>query len=132
MTMAKENPNLVVKRTNIGLGLFTLRPIPANRRIIEYVGPIISYEERKIKGGRYLFELEDKRAIDGSSRDNIARYVNHSCRPNSNAWVSGDRVWIWSGRAIKAGEEITIDYGEEYFDEFIKPGKCKCEACASK
>jgi SET domain-containing protein len=130
--MSKEYPNLAVKRATTGLGLFALRRIPANRRIVEYVGPIISEAERKIKGGKYLFELEDKRAIDGSSRDNIARYINHSCEPNAKAWTTRNRVWIWSERAIEPGEEITIDYGEEYLDEFIKPKGCKCKACISK
>ena len=25
------------------------------------------------------------------------------------------------------GEEITYDYGKEYFDEYIKPKGCRCE-----
>ena len=123
-------PLLAVKRTTIGLGLFTLRRIPADRRIVEYVGPIISRQGRAVRGGKYLFELEDKRAIDGSSRGNIARYINHSCLPNAEAWASGDLIWIWSQRAIEPEEEITVDYGEEYVEEFIRPGGCKCATCA--
>src|SRR5215210_2191013 len=128
--MTKGNHSLTVKRSRIGLGLFTQQPIPANRRIVEYIGTIITREERKIVGGKYLFELEDKSAIDGRQRSNIARYINHSCRPNAIAYTSGKRVWIWSLRAIKAGEEITINYGKQYLDEFVKPGGCKCEKCA--
>lgn len=123
---------LAVKRSATGLGLFALAPIPPNKRIVEYRGVIISNEESLEIGGKYLFTLDDNRAIDGRSRDNIARYINHSCRPNAEAYTNGKRVWIWSARTIRAGEEITIDYGKEYLDEFIKPGCCKCEKCARK
>ena len=38
---------------------------------------------------------------------------------------------ITAVRAIKKGEELTIDYDTEYFDEFIRPVGCKCESCVS-
>lgn len=125
--MNKGNCSLAVKRSATGLGLFTLQPIAADRRIIEYIGPIISAEEADKSGGKYLFELDEKRAIDGKARSNTARYINHSCRPNAKAYTSGKRIWIWSLKKIKAGEEITIDYGKEYLDAHIK--KCKCQKC---
>jgi len=128
--MTVEREALKVKRAATGLGLFALRPIAAGRRIIEFVGRVITEEEADRKGGKYLFDLGDGRAIDGSGRANLARYVNHSCRPNAEAFVSGRRIWIWSKHAIRAGEEITINYGREYFDEFIRPAGCKCAHCA--
>jgi uncharacterized protein len=73
--------------------------------------------------------IDDEYFIDGSPRTNAARFINHSCRPNAKAFRTGVRVWIWSIRNIKAGEEITYDYGKKYFDDFIKPGGCKCEKC---
>ncbi|HWT01389.1 MAG TPA: SET domain-containing protein [Pyrinomonadaceae bacterium] len=131
--MDKGNQNLIVRRTNTGLGLFTLREIPRDKKIIEYVGPVITTEEANRKGGKYLFELDDDHAVDGSARSNTARYINHSCRPNAKGYTTGRRIWIWSLRAIKPGEEITIDYGKEYLDEHIKQCKCaKCGAGAGK
>jgi len=121
--------SLAVRRTATGLGLFTLKPIKAGKRIIEYTGIIITNEEADRKGGKYLFSLNNKYTLDGSPRSNTARYVNHSCRPNSEAFVIGRRVWIYSARDIEAGEEITFDYGEAYFNEHIRPKGCKCEAC---
>jgi uncharacterized protein len=125
--MSKGNLRLAVKRSATGLGLFALQPIPADQRIIEYIGPIISAEEADRRGGKYLFELDEKRAVDGSARSNTARYINHSCRPNAKAYTSGNRIWIWSLRNIKAGDEITINYGKEYLDAHIK--RCKCVKC---
>lgn len=127
--MSKEN-KLAVKRSATGLGLFASEPIAANTRIIEYIGPILTYGEADEKGGKYLLTMDSKYVIDGSPRSNTARYINHSCRPNARAYTSGVRVWIWSLRAIKAGEEITMNYGKEYFDDHIKPKGCRCARCA--
>lgn len=129
MTRTQGNPSFAVKRTDIGLGLFALRPFPKGRRMIEYVGPVITSEEADRKGGRYLFEIDENRTIDGSARTNLARYINHSCRPNAEAFIYGRRIWIYSKRAIKAGEAVTLNYGKKYFDEFIKPVGCKCAQC---
>jgi uncharacterized protein len=130
--MSNGNDHLKVKRTTTGLGLFAQQRIAANRRIVEFTGRLITTEERYRVGGKYLFELDENWAINGKSRSNIARYINHSCRPNAIAYVTGKRVWIWSRRAIEAGEEITLDYGKQYFDLYIKPLGCKCAPCAAK
>lgn len=123
--------SFAVRRTATGLGLFTLRPIPAGRRIIEFVGPVITGEEAEAKGGKYLFEIDEDCYIDGSARTNLGRYLNHSCRPNAAAYVSGKRVWIWSKRAIRAGEEITFNYGKAFVKEYLASQglRCKCEKC---
>ena len=96
---------------------------------IEYTGEVITDEEAERRGGKYLFELGGGRTLDGRPRTNLGRYVNHSCRPNAEAFVSGRRVWVWSKRRIRAGEEVTIDYGPAYFDEHIRPKGCRCAAC---
>jgi SET domain-containing protein len=117
-----------VKRSNTGLGLFAGEDIPKGTRIIEYVGHVLSNEEAAELRTRYLFQLDRKRLIDGSPRWNKARYINHRCRPNAEAGVKRGRVFITAIKKIKAGEEITYDYGKEYFDRYIKPRGCKCHA----
>jgi SET domain-containing protein len=130
--MTKQKPRYVIKRTATGLGFFTLDPIPNDKRIIEYIGLILIKEEADKKGGKYLMAIDEEYRIDGSPRSNKARYINHSCQPNAKAYKKGLRVWIWSIKSIKAGEEITYDYGKEYFDDFIKPIGCKCSKCIKK
>jgi len=120
-----------IRRTPTGLGFFALEPIPKGKRIIEYTGPYLPNEEVDKRNGKYFFGVNKKWSIDGSPRRNIARYINHSCRPNAEALISGRRVWIWSRRNIKLGEEITYDYGKEYFEDIIKPIGCRCEKCSS-
>jgi SET domain-containing protein len=130
--MNKVNLDYAVKRTATGLGLFALNPIAADERIIEYTGPVLTNAEADRKGGKYLHIIDEKYVIDGSPRSNTARYINHSCRPNAKAYTTGVRVWIWSLRAIKAGEEITVNYGKAYFDDHIKPVGCKCRKCSPR
>jgi SET domain-containing protein len=121
--------NYAIKRTATGFGLFAVKPIQKGKRIIEYTGPRISNEDVDKSRGKYFFGVNTKWSIDGSPRSNLARYINHSCRPNAEALISRGRVWIWSRRNIKAGEEIAYDYGKEYFEGVIKPVGCKCEKC---
>jgi hypothetical protein len=125
----KRDAHLVVRRTATGLGLFTLKEISARKRIVEYTGPVVTGEEVARRRGKYFFEIDGSYAIDGGLRSNIARYINHSCRPNAEAFVTGKRIWIWSKGAIGAGEEITLDYGKDYFDDYIRPKGCKCVEC---
>lgn len=130
--MPRETP-YTVKRTKTGLGLFATQPIPKGKRIVEYIGPLISNEEVEQSTGKYFFGLNKKWSIDGSARANIARYVNHSCTPNAEAYISQRRrVWIWSRKNIKPGEEITYDYGKEYFEGIIEPIGCKCDKCGAR
>lgn len=117
---------LVVKRGQSGLGLFTTQPIKKGQFIIEYVGPLLTEEQANKKGGRYLFSLGKKWTIDGSARSNLARYINHSCmRQNTEAWQYGNRVKIKAKRNINTGEELTYDYGKEFFEEYIG-NHCRC------
>ena len=130
--MHSRNHTYAIKRTRTGLGLFAVEPIAKGTRIIEYTGPRITNEEFERREGKYFFGLNSKWTIDGSPRSNIARYINHSCRPNAEALISGGRVWIWSRKKIKAGEEIAYDYGKDYFEDIIQPMGCRCEKCSSK
>lgn len=119
-----------VKRSQTGLGLFATANIPADTEVIEYTGDYITEEEYEQRGGRYMMASLDGMVIDGSARSNKARYVNHSCQPNCENIVDDDgRVFITSLQDIMPGEEITVDYGDDYVEEFIKPYGCKCKSC---
>lgn len=126
-------PKVRVKRSSAGLGLFADEPIKKGTQVIEYTGEWISHEEGDRRGGKYLFTLNDDWIIDGKDRDNIARYVNHACTPNCEAVNYDDEKVIYEAlRSIAAGEELTVDYGEEYVEEHITPVGCKCASCLSQ
>lgn len=122
----------LVKRAGSGLGLFAAARFKKNEFVIEYIGERIVGKDAEGRYNKYLFEIDSKLTIDGSNRRNIARYVNHSCRPNCEVRIYAKRVRIWTTRPIKPGEELTYDYGKEYFDEYIKPFGCKCAHCRNK
>jgi uncharacterized protein len=67
--------------------------------------------------------------IDGKARSNIARYFNHSCNPNSDVTIRSGRVFIYTLRPIKPGEELTYDYGINYLRNVIGKSRCKCSRC---
>ncbi len=122
---------LVVKRSSAGLGLFTTGPIKKGARVIEYVGRFISREEEYASRSKYLFEVGRHKTIDGKPHENPAGYINHSCRPNCEPNVVKGRVFIRTIKNVRAGEELTYDYGKEYFDEHIRPRGCRCAKCLS-
>lgn len=121
-----------IGRAKTGLGLFAIVPIKKGAFIIDYKGARITHaeaERREARGRRYIFEINGRWSIDGSSRRNPARYANHSCRPNAESALAKGKLIFRAIKAIKSGEEITYDYGREYFDLFIKPIGCRCAKC---
>ena len=127
---ARGTGELVVRRSSAGLGLYTARRIRKGERVIEYTGTLLRADIGYAGGGRYLFEVNRNWVIDGTGRENLSRYINHACKPNCEPIVRGHRIVIYARRPIAAGEELTYDYGKEYFDEYIKPNGCRCAACA--
>lgn len=121
-----------VKRSSAGLGLFADQNIPKGKFIIEYFGRELSPGEEYTSKSKYLFEVTSKKTIDGTIRANTARYINHSCRPNCEVEIKKGRVLVSSKKDIQVGEELTYDYGKEYWKEHIKPLGCRCVKCVSK
>jgi uncharacterized protein len=121
-----------VGRSKTGLGLFATEEIKKGAFIIEYWGRCISNRVADDLDNRYLFEVNSRWTIDGSTRRNTARYINHSCRPNAEANIIRRVIKIRAIKSIKPGDEITYNYGSGYFDTFIKPKGCKCAACGVK
>jgi uncharacterized protein len=128
--MSKDKKYVIRKaRMGLGHGLFAARAIRRGEFVIEYTGKKIPTKMADALPTRYLFEIDSHWTIDGSPHSNIARYINHSCDPNCETDIVDDRIIISAVRDIEEGEELTFDYGEEYFDEFIKPKGCKCGRC---
>ena len=136
MPAISQNKPYRVGRSRTGLGLFATKPIKKGTKIIRYFGRLLDSKKKKDDAieNKYLFELNDRWTIDGSIRKNVARYINHACKPNAESDVQPRKrkVIIRAIKNIEPGEEINYDYGTDYFKAYLKPIGCKCDACEKK
>ncbi len=109
---------IIKRRSGIqGWGVFATVPINKNTRIIDYAGEKITNRESLRREIRYLkrghiwcFKLNRLYVRDAAVGGNIARFINHSCRPNCYTEIVGDTIWVRASRNIRTGEELTYDY----------------------
>jgi len=109
---------LVRRRSPIaGWGVRTRVAIPKNTRIIDYAGELITHRESArrerahLRAGRiWCFTVNRRVVRDASVGGNLARFINHTCRPNCYVRVIGRTIWICASRPIKPGEELSYDY----------------------
>jgi hypothetical protein len=136
MPAISPNKPYRIGRSRTGLGLFATKPIKKGTKIVRYFGPLLDSRKKKDDAieNKYLFELNNRWTIDGSVRENIARYINHACKPNAESDVRPRKrkVFIRAIKNIEPGEEISYDYGTDYFKAYLKPIGCKCAACEKK
>jgi SET domain-containing protein len=109
-------------------GVYAEEDIPPRRKVIEYTGERISRREtrrRSEQQGRmiYLFTLDSYWTIDGAVGGSGAQYINHCCDPNITTIIRNGRILYVSRRAIRKGEELTVDY---HFAKDIEKFPCKC------
>ena len=122
-----------------GFGLFAKQSIKKNKKIIEYIGNKITKKEgdiiadkhlklakkNKTNGMVYIFELNKRFDIDGSVKENYAKYINHSCNPNCEVEIIDNHIWILAIKNIKKNTELTYNYGYSYENDFNNH-TCKC------
>ena len=140
-------PSKVVARRSAihGTGVFAIAPIAKGERIIEYRGQRRTHEdvdagdEGSVDSGHtFLFTINDEYVIDGARQGNVAKWINHSCTPNCESIIeeaegddrTKDRVFIEAKKAIRAGEELTYNYGitlgEPHTARLKKVWACRC------
>ena len=112
-----------------GSGVYSTQPIPKNKRVVHYAGEKISNLESLKRELRYIrkghiwcFKLTNRTVIDAGVGGNVARFINHSCRPNCYIDIKGGVIWIRAARTIRKGEELTYDYNTDG-EGLIK---CRC------
>ena len=109
-----------------GKGLFAAQAIKKGTRILQYIGARITKEEtaeRLYQGNQYIFEFNDRYNIDGKTLKNKARYINHSCDPNCEIYITTRTIWIVAKRDIQEGEELSYNYGFT-----ARQYRCQCGA----
>lgn len=109
-----------------------MQPIPKGTPILPYLGAKISPEEasrRIAQGNTYIFFFDARYDLDGNIPQNTARYINHSCDPNCASDMLAGQIWILALRDIRAGEELTYDYGYELDGYEKRPCRCGAKRC---
>lgn len=125
-----------------GSGVYATAFIPKETKIIEYVGELIDKKtsdkrgvsqqadaEKTGEAAVFIFNLSRNYDLDGDVPWNTARLINHSCEPNCEAWIQGQKIFIHSLCDIQEGEELTFDYGfhvDCYEDHPCRCGKDGC------
>src|SRR4029079_11211880 len=107
-------------------GVYAAERIPPRRKVIEYTGQRISRRETLRRGQAeltYLFTLDNYWTLDGSVGGSGAEYINHSCDPNLSSCILKGHILYLSKRAIRRGEELTVDYR---FSKKIERVPCHC------
>ena len=135
-----------VRRSKIhGSGVFAAKNIKKGEFIIEYKGLLRSHQEvdaaydgEDETGHTFLFTLNEDFVVDANIKGNEARWINHSCDPNCDSEhvdavdgdKSKDRIEIKALRDIKAGEELSYNYGirlgERHTPKLKKLWACLC------
>jgi SET domain-containing protein len=118
---------------NAGLGLYTDSPIAKGEDVIEYTGEILTWKECEKRDGEgkggYFFYISSRHCID--ARPDVCamgRYANDAMglvrvpglRNNCDYINRKRRIYIVARRNIKAGEEIFVSYGKDYWKYFGK------------
>ena len=103
-----------------GWGVYSTQVIPKNTRIVHYGGEKISNQESLKRELRYLkqghiwcFKVTNRTVIDAGVGGNIARFINHGCKPNCYVQIQNGVIWIRAARTIKRGEELTYHYNTD-------------------
>lgn len=136
----RGRPFKMVQSKIHGRGVRATRDIPAGERLMEYVGEVITPSEADRRypfdenepHHTFLFSVNSRKIIDAAHHGNVARWINHSCDPNCEALVEKGRVFIYSLRDIKKGEELVYDYWFVLDEPHTKKMKalypCRCGA----
>ncbi|KAL4917038.1 hypothetical protein BDW62DRAFT_211547 [Aspergillus aurantiobrunneus] len=110
-------------------GVVARSPFPRGTAIGEFTGLVTS----GIDGVDVMIGGSKDRTyqIFQGEMGNFTRFINHSCRPNSQFqrfyWRGVERIIVVS-RGVGAGSEITVDYSDPYWRELGK--RCLCgEGC---
>jgi SET domain-containing protein len=134
-----------LRRSSIqGRGAFATRPIRKGARIIEYLGERITqaqaddrYDDTTMsRHHTFLFNVDEDTVIDAKYEGNDARFINHSCDPNCQAFLEGDRIYIYALRDIAVGEELCYDYSYDRTEDMGEAEEqlyvCRCGAATCR
>ena len=133
MAKAVSLPKVERKKSKLhGYGVFALETINKNKRIIDYAGELISNKQSEAREDKYLskgciwvFRVNRNWSRDAAVGGNVARFINHACRPN--CWIEVEArtrtIWVRAAKRIRKGQELVYDYNTE--GDKVIPCRCR-------
>ena len=118
MLRPQNLPRIARRKSKLhGWGVFALEPINKNTRIVTYDGELIDHKESFKRETKYLergeiwcFTVNRRWVRDATVGGNVARFINHACKPNCWVEVKDGTIWIRAARTIRKGEELSYNY----------------------
>lgn len=104
-----------------GTGLFAVRDIAPRELALIYMGQVLTERQlyRRYPDGNpvYVMATHADRYVDAAKVLSLAARINHTSRRPNARFTLSDSFFptLTNTRAIKAGTEIRVNYGKEYF-----------------
>jgi SET domain-containing protein len=123
--------NILVKESPIhAKGIFTNSDIPKDELVIVVQGEVISGKEceRREDEENNVYIFWNGRYYIDTVKTLKIKYINHDCDANCEVMERDkETLNLVSIKDIKAGDEITMDYGYDEIYEY-----CSCNTCSEK
>lgn len=133
-----------------GYGTYAWKPIPKEAAIGEYTGMLLPRRDYKkgsktkhpgeyhasIAMGQFHADVHQQVTahIDATHVGSVVRFANHSCDANAKflagrCGMNNRILFVETTGDIAAGEEITLDYGPQWFNDPEQPCRCGAKKC---
>jgi len=108
--------------------VFALEDIPEGRPVIEYTGRHLNGDRAAVLRAphdKYVVCPSRDVFINGSVSGSGAQFINHACNPNLTWVYRKGRLFYYSRKPIRAGEELTMYYNQPIH---VRKIACRCQA----
>ena len=131
-TRPKQVKIMTSKIPGAGFGLFLLEDVKKGEFVARYSGEAITHAENEARSGHYRIKISSNLYLDAEQKHHFeGRYINDGKRAGrqvnvrftagyrTNTCSNTDLRWIriFATRNIKAGAELYLDYGDDYWQD---------------
>ncbi|KAF4143376.1 SET domain-containing protein [Phytophthora infestans] len=124
--------------SDIGIGVRAVDTLHVGSTVAPYTGILTNHDyNTDANQHEYVVALQarargrvkNKLYIDAEEWGTVARFINHSCEPNTEfVEMRHNRevhVMVKATKEINAGVEATVDYGDTWFPHACKTANCR-------
>jgi hypothetical protein len=135
---------LIGESTVHGIGLFAGEDITKGEYIGEYLGAKLNWKQAErgglyllLNGYSYLFDMTNDQTVDAMVLGNKIRFINSivgkiNCQPRVLMCNTEHRMGLYATKDIPAGEELSFNYGDNFFHNHKPTARDKEESVKQK